>query len=120
MIKRLDIIGVHVQVDEDMRRYVQRKIGRLDKYVSKKSRQSLHAEVRLKEAKSKEKKECTCEITLYLPQDVINVGETTINMYAAVDIVETKLKGKLKKYKDTHAYPKLRRRLLVHLHRPLA
>jgi ribosomal subunit interface protein len=117
MMERLDISGVHLQVDDDLRKYVHKKVGRLDRYIPKYNRPSAHAEVKLKEAKAKGKKECTCEIVLYLPQEVINVKESTVNMYAAVDIAEAKLKSQLQKYKGLHANPKLHRRLLVRMRR---
>lgn len=117
MIERLDISGVHLQVDDDLRKYVHKKIGHVDRYIPKHSRLSVHVDVKLKEAKAKDKKECTCEVILYLPQEILSVQESTINMYAAVDIVEAKLKSQLKKYKSLHANPKLHRRLLVRMHR---
>jgi ribosome hibernation promoting factor len=117
MIEKLEIVGVHMVVDEDLEKYARRKIGQLDHYTSRKVRNSLHAEVRLKESKAKDQKHCTCEVTLYLPHEVLNVTESTINMYAAIDIVETKLKIQLKKYKDKHANPKLYRRMVTRLKR---
>jgi ribosomal subunit interface protein len=117
MMERLDISGVHLQVDDDLRKYVHKKIGHLDRYIPKHSRLSAHAEVRLKEAKAKDKKECTCEVVLYLPQEVVSVKESTVNMYAAVDIAEAKIKSQLQKYKSLHANPKLHRRLLIRMRR---
>ena len=54
-----------------------------------------------------------CEAILHLPHETIMVKEATINMFAAVDIVEAKLKTQLKKYKDTHGNPRLHRRLIT-------
>ena len=117
MIEKLEIVGVHMVVDEKLEKYARRKIGELDHYASRKVRDSLHAEVRLKEGKAKDQKRCTCEVTLYLPHEVLNVSESTVNMYAAIDIVETKLKIQLKKYKDRHGNPKLYRRIASRLRR---
>lgn len=113
MIQRFDISGVHIRVDEDLRKYVTKKIGRLDRFMPRTSRGGAHAEVKLKESKAKDKKECTCEVVMHLPQENFTVSESTINMYAAIDIVETKLKNQLKKYKDLHANPRLHRRLIT-------
>lgn len=115
MIQKLEISGVHTKVDDDLQKYIEKKLGRLDRYVSRHMRQSLHLEVKLKEGKSKDKNQCTCEAVVYLPQEVLKVQETTINMYAAVDIVEDKLRVQLKKYKALHANPTLRRRALARL-----
>lgn len=113
MIQRLDISGIHLHVDDDLRKYVYKKIGRLDRYIPKNHRASVHMEVKLKEEKAKDKKKCTCEVILHLPKEVVSLYETTVNMYAAIDIVEAKLKAQLNKYKNLHANPKLHRRLLI-------
>jgi ribosomal subunit interface protein len=117
MIKKLEIGGVHTTVDEDLRKYVNKKIGRLDKYLPRHMRDSTHVEVKLKEGNSKDKNQYTCEIIAYLPQEVLNLEECTVSMYAAVDIAEEKLKHQFKKYKDLHANPKLHRRMAARFKR---
>ena len=54
------------------------------------------------ETKIKNKKQCTCEVIMFLPHEEFVTKETTMNIFAAVDIVEAKLKNHLKKYKETH------------------
>ncbi len=115
MIQKFDISSVHTTVDEKLQKYITKKLGRLDRYIPRGSRGSAHAEVRLKESTSlkhdSQKFQCTCEVTLHLPHEVINVSESTLNMYAAVDIVEAKLKQQIMKYKQTHTSGGLHRRL---------
>jgi putative sigma-54 modulation protein len=103
MISKLEISTVHADVDKEINKYVKKKIGKLDDYMPKHARKSAHAEVKLKEAKLKARKESTCEVTIYVPDATIQASETTVNMYAAIDIVEEKLKTQLKKYKDQQA-----------------
>lgn len=117
MIKKLEIDGVHMDVGDDLRKYVQKKIGRLDRYIPKAARASAHAGVKLKEGKAKNRQIRTCEVIIRLPGETITISETTINMFAAVDIVEEKLKNRLHKYKELHANPALHRRLLAKLKR---
>ena len=117
MIQKLEITGVHVKVDKKLHDYAEKKIGKLDHYISRKVRDAAHAEIFLKEVMIKKKKECTCEVILRLPKDTIKVQETTMNMFAAIDIVEAKLKNQLKKYKDLHAGPRIHRRLISRLRR---
>lgn len=119
MIKRLNIDGVHMDVGADLKKYVAKKIGRLDRFIPKASREGVLVDVKLKEGKAKDKNERTCEIILHLPGETLAVKETTINIYAAIDIAETKLRGQLKRYKDLHASPRLHQRILSRLkHRP--
>jgi ribosomal subunit interface protein len=109
----MEVSGVHLEVDADLRKYVNKKIGKLDRYLPRYARKSAHAEVQLKESKAKEKKQFTCEVVLHLPHENIMTKETTRNMFAAVDIVETKLKNRIKKYKDKHSATRMPRRLLT-------
>jgi len=106
MISRIEINSVHAEVDEDLHKYVTKKVGSLDKFIQREARQSLHAEVKLKENHAKDRKQFTCEVILHLPREQIMVSDTTMNMYAAVDIVEAKLKTQLKKYKDKRTSPR--------------
>jgi ribosomal subunit interface protein len=117
MIQKLTINGVHVDINDDLHKYIIKKIGHLDKYVGRHAQASARADVKLKETKAKDKKQCTCEVILRLPKESITVQESTINMYAAVDIVETKLRNQIKKYKDTHDVPRMHRRIINRLRR---
>jgi ribosomal subunit interface protein len=119
MIQHLEISGIHMEVSDDLHKYVTKKIGSLDRYVQTAARESIHVQVQLKERKPKGAKECICEITVHLPHDTFNITEGTVNIFAAVDIAETKLRNQLKKYKELHTNPRLHRRMLARLkHRP--
>lgn len=119
MIDRIDINGVHSKIDENLKKYVFKKVGKLDKYVPRKLRGSLHAEVKLKENKNKSKQNYECEVILHLPHDVLTARDTTMNMYAAIDIVEQKIKSQLLAYKDDHtAKSRGVKRMLAKLRNP--
>ena len=117
MISRLEITSIHMDIDDNLRHYVTKKIGQCDRFLPRRIRPSLHAEVTLREEKLKERKICTCEVILYLPHEVIATTESTINMYAAIDIAESKLTSQLRKYKAMHTSPKVYRRFLARLKR---
>src|ERR1039458_1779129 len=109
---KLKISGVHFTVSEHIKKYVIKKIGKLDKYIPKLARDSAHAEVFLKEDMHNNKKECICEVVMHLPHDTFTVKESTINIFAAVDIVEAKVKNQLIKYKEIHSRKSTSFRLL--------
>ena len=118
MIERIEVSGLHMNVDDDLYKYVYKKIGKLDLYMSHHARESVHVNVKLKADKIKNLKQATCEVILHLPKDTVTTKETTQNMFAAVDIVEQKLKNQLKKYKETHERPyKLHRRVMAKIKR---
>lgn len=123
MIKRLVITGVHFVMDEDIKSYVQQKLGKLDQYVSRHTRENLHADIKLKASKAKNKQEFTCEVILYLTGEVFTLREAARTMREAIDLAEEKLKIHLKKYKDLHTSPKLHQRFIAKIKRtqnPLA
>lgn len=85
--------------------------------MSRYARRSVHVEVFLKEVLIKKKKECVAEVTIRLPRGNVVARESTMNIFAAIDIVEQKLKNQLKKYKDAHSPLRLHRRVLRKLRR---
>lgn len=123
MIQRLEIAGVHFVVDEDIKTYVYQKLGKLDQYVSRHTRESLHVDVKLKASKAKNKQRFTCEVILHLAGETFILRETGQTMPEAIDVAEEKLKIHLKKYKDLRTSPKLHQRFMAKLKRtqnPLA
>lgn len=115
MFARFDIKGVHINFNDDIRRYAEHKLGRLDRYIGRQARASAHTEVFLKEEKIKTKKVSICEVVMYLPKETLTISEATLNIYSSIDIVQARLKNALKKYKEIHGNPRLHRRLLARI-----
>lgn len=111
MIAKMEIAGVHIKLDQETKDYVAKKIGQLDKYSPKNSRESLHVEVKLKEQKSKSSTSSSCEVIMFLPHDQITVLGKGANLLASIDQAEAKLKIQLNKYKEKHDTPRLHRRI---------
>lgn len=102
MIQSIAISGVKYSPDEQTKRYVIKKIGRLDRFLPRHARKSATAEVILKEVNRDHGNKYEAEIILNVPDKRLTASDSTINMLAAVDIVEQKLANQLKKYKDKH------------------
>jgi ribosomal subunit interface protein len=117
MIKALQISGVHSQLTDEMRSYVNKKIGGLDNYIPRGARESVHAEVKLKEGKSKDKQKHECEVIMKLPKATITVHKKSTSILAAIDEVEANLKHQLKRYKDTHRSSRFYRHTLARFRR---
>jgi putative sigma-54 modulation protein len=103
MISNIAITGIKADLTKDLEKYIQKKIGKLDRRVKRYQRDEVRADVKLHEAMSKSGKKCTCEVILHIPGARLTAVETTMNMFAAVDIVEAKLKNQLKKHKEKHS-----------------
>jgi putative sigma-54 modulation protein len=113
MIKSLEISTIHTEVDEDLKKYARKKISKLDAYMPKHARKSAKVEITLKEAHTKTRKQYTVEVLLTVPGEIITAKETTKNMYAAIDIVEEKLKAQLRRYKTTKSAKNGRKDIMV-------
>jgi len=117
MIKSIDISGVHKKLNADIESYVQKKIGVLDKFIPKSARESSHADVKIKQAKAKNKEVYECEVILKLPKKTLTIHKKGSTIPETIDLVEDSLKIQLKKYKEKHAGPRLHRRLIGRLKR---
>lgn len=101
MINHIDITGVRYTPDEQTKRYVRKKIGGLDRYLSRHTRKSTYITVNLKEVNRANGNKYECDVIIKLPEKTITAKDSTLNMLAAVDIVAEKLSVQLKKYHDT-------------------
>lgn len=101
MIKRLEITGVNIDLWPNIEKYIFKKIGRLDRFLPRHAKKSVHARVILSQVKSKQKL-AICEVILELPHNTISAKEATTNMFSSVDIVEAKLARQIRKYKTAH------------------
>ena len=102
MIKRLDINGVHVEIEGRVEKYIQKKIGRLDRFLPRHAKKSAHARVILSQKTESKQKLAVCEVILELPHSTLSAKEATVNMFSSVDIVESKLARQIRKYKTAH------------------
>lgn len=103
MIEKIDIAASKVELTEDLNKYITKKFGRLDKYMSRHARKSVHAEVKLKEETGKKKDKYTVEAIIHMPNKTLTAIDSTINVFAAIDIVEAKLKNQLRKIHEKTA-----------------
>lgn len=100
MIASIDITGINYDVDERTKKYVIRKVGRLDRFVPRHARKSMTADVKLRQVNRAHGNKYEAEVILRVPEKVITAKDSTLNMLAAVDIIEAKLIVQLRKYKD--------------------
>ncbi len=114
MISRIDTTGINLDLGDDIKKYIAKKIGKLDKYMPRDARKSVHISVKLRQNNDKTGNKYECEAIVHLPGGQVQAKEATLNMFAAVDIVEAKLKNQLVKYKQAHiAHIKDRRPSLI-------
>ncbi len=101
MIKSIEITGIKYDLDETTKQYVKKKVGRLDRYLPRHARKSVTAEVKLKQVNRDHGNKYEAEIVLSVPDKILTATDSTSNMLAAVDIVESKIVSQLRKYKQS-------------------
>jgi ribosomal subunit interface protein len=103
MIARIDKSGINLELEDDVAKYIDRKIGRLDRYLPRAARSSAHATVTIRDTGNQSGNRYECEAILHVPGGTVTAKDSTMNQFAAIDIVEAKLRNQLRKYKATHA-----------------
>lgn len=101
MIASIDITGIKYNVSEKLQKYVMEKVGKLDRYAPAHARKSIVADVKLRQVNRDHGNKYEAELILKVPEKTIIAKDSTMNMHAAIDIVEAKAIAQLRKYKES-------------------
>jgi putative sigma-54 modulation protein len=121
MITHIDITGVGGYApDDSTKKYIKKKIGSLDRLAPRHARKTMHADVKLAEVNRDKGNKYEVEVVMSIPDKRVTAKDSTMNMLAAVDIVEAKLATQLRKYKEEKIPHVGRRKLLDRFKRSYA
>lgn len=95
----VQITGIAYEVDEATRKYATKRIANLFHYLPKHARKTVSAKVKLEQINHDHGNKYQVEMILDVPNKTITAKDSTINMIAAIDIVEAKIQSQLKEYK---------------------
>jgi ribosomal subunit interface protein len=95
----IEITGIHLEVDKKSSSYIQKKMTKLVDYIPRKARGVAFAAVRVEQVNQKNNNKYECEVVLTLPDKKLVAKDVAPNVLAAVDIVEAKLRGQIRRYK---------------------
>lgn len=112
MIQNINITGVNYEISDSSRKYITKKIGKLDKIIPRHAKKTAHADVKIHQINDDHGNKYQVDIQITLPEKVLTAGESAGNVLAAVDIVEVKLSQQLRKYKET-SIPHIGKRKLL-------
>jgi putative sigma-54 modulation protein len=99
---KISITSKHFEVSDKLKSYINKKMMKLVRYIPRSAKESLTIEVNLRENAKEKTNKFEAEGIFNLPEKQITAHDATINMFAAVDILESKLKSQLTRYKDEH------------------
>ena len=100
----LKVSGNNYELTDKIIEYAGEKIGRLEKYLPKGARDGVSGNVTLTlDQSGREDNQCICEVIIPVRGTTLQAKEATMNMFAAVDIAEAKIKAQIIKYKQKHS-----------------
>lgn len=89
-----NVRGENIEVTEAIRDYVEKRIGKIEKYFEQSANPKAHVNLKVYQDKT-----AKVEVTIPLPYLVLRAEETSPDLYASVDLVTDKLERQLRKYK---------------------
>lgn len=109
----IDITGNKTIVDAELTKYAVRQLRGIEKLMGPASRELAEIVVAFKRSKDEQ----TIKLVLTLPKDSFVIEETTVNAYAAVDIVVPEVRKFVINYRARHGGGRLYHRLRMRLAR---
>lgn len=99
--KRLnvEISGTNYDITDREQNYITKKCEKLIDYIPRRGRESAFAAVRVTMINQKNDNKYQIDATLTLPDKTLSASDTAPNALAAIDIVEEKLRGQIRRYK---------------------
>ncbi len=94
---QLIIKGKNMEVSEALKKYVQKKIGKLDRYLP--TIDEARVELSVEQAKSNQDRQVV-QVTLRSNSTILRAEERSSDMLAAIDAVRDKLQRQIKRYKE--------------------
>jgi len=108
----IKITGDSEAADDTARKYAEKRVEHLFKYLPRHARRSATAEVRLDQVNHEHGNKYEAEIVLNVPGKTITASDSTGNVMAAIDIAEAKIMAQLRAYKSV-AQPYIGRHKLI-------
>ena len=88
----INIVGKNVDVSGGLRKTVEEKLGKLEKYFSEDTKVNVTLSV--------DKERHKIEVTIPLKGKIIRSEQVSNDMYVSIDLVEETIERQLKKYKN--------------------
>ena len=106
MISQIEVTGNKYEIDENTKKYAIKHIGKLDKYLPRHAKKSASARVLISQINGAHDNKYEVEVIVDVPDKTLVAKDQSSNALAAIDIVEAKLDGQIRRYK-TEKNPRL-------------
>jgi ribosomal subunit interface protein len=98
-MKITEITGIHFTLDKKIKVYIEKKVEKLIDYIPRHARKSARASVKITKRDARGANQLECEIILELPGRRLVAKDTRDGVLAAIDSVEEKMRGQIRRYK---------------------
>lgn len=95
----IEISGTNYKLSDQEQDYIDRKCRKLVNHMPMHSRRSAFVSAKISLLTQPGDDKYQCDVVLTLPDKTLVASETAISVAAAIDIVERKLQGQIRKYK---------------------
>ena len=100
MIEKIDISGSNFKVEEGFKKYVEKRIGKLDRYLPRQHRKDVVAKVVVTQVDRDHGNKYEISASMNIPGGkVLAAKDEASNIFAGIDIIEAKLTGQIRRYK---------------------
>ncbi|MBQ9017813.1 ribosome-associated translation inhibitor RaiA [Candidatus Saccharibacteria bacterium] len=100
MIEKIEITGNGYKVEDGFRKYVEKRVGKLDRYLPHGSKKDVVAKVIVNEIGKTRGDKYEISVAMEIPGGkVLAAKDECSNVFAGVDLVEAKLTGQIRRYK---------------------
>lgn len=106
MAKEVEITAIKFELDDMTKKYANKKLSNLYKYIPTHARKSASIRVNLEKLSKKRDDEFQAEVFVKVPEKVLTATGNATNMQAAIDNVEVKILSQIRRYK-TETKPQL-------------
>lgn len=100
MIEKIEITGNGYEVTEAFKKYVDKRISKLDRYLPRGSKKDVVVKTIVSEIGKNKSEKYEISIAMDIPGGkVLAARDECSNVFAGVDLVEAKLMGQIRRYK---------------------
>jgi len=100
MIDNIEVSGIKYKIEEQVRKYVVKRLGHLDKFLPKRNRKDVVMRVVIKQVNRPHGNKYEISVAVDVPGGkMMTAKDEAGNVFAGVDILEAKLRGQVRKFK---------------------
>ena len=100
MIEKIEISGKDYNVEEPLKKYVEKRLGKLDKYLPKGFKKDVVLTMVVATIGRNKGEKYEISVAMEIPGGKVIAGkDECTNVFAGVDLVEAKLMGQIRRYK---------------------